>query len=386
MLPRAACRCRNDRRGAVLVLAAFLMVVMFAMVAFAVDIGYLALVKTELQRQADAAALAGVATLIDVNGDQDQTTAYQTAAQFASLNPSSGTKLTEMAPQDMVIGSYDPVGKQVVPNTSNPDSIQVWARRQTAQGTRVRLFFAPALGILDQDLSATAIAQLNTPSGASGLPIALRTPDFGPVDPEIVEVNPGKDGPSAPANGKSFEVGEQVTVFIFGKGKKSPIHLTLDVDSPGPGASEADVKKVLRGEGDPVPLHTGDEFLVFNEGSGSGGFGSALEKRLGTPFLDPMRDVVVPVVDVIPGESRVYANNGLKWELEGNVRVVDFVGVHLDDVIETEVPDPSNPGNTIGIRLLVGTVTHQIVPPGDGGSQAPSGVGGNTVSSAQLVY
>ena len=44
------------RRGATVVLAAIFMGVMFGMVAFAVDIGYITQVRTELQRVADACA------------------------------------------------------------------------------------------------------------------------------------------------------------------------------------------------------------------------------------------------------------------------------------------------------------------------------------------
>ncbi|MCG6157477.1 pilus assembly protein TadG-related protein [Rubinisphaera margarita] len=53
----------NHRRGAVLLLIALLLPVLLAMVAFAIDLGAVYLVRTELQRNADAAALAGVSAL-----------------------------------------------------------------------------------------------------------------------------------------------------------------------------------------------------------------------------------------------------------------------------------------------------------------------------------
>ncbi|MGE5195451.1 MAG: pilus assembly protein TadG-related protein, partial [Deltaproteobacteria bacterium] len=52
------------RRGAVAVLACLLMVALLGMVAFAIDLGYLATAQTELQRSADASALAGCYQLI----------------------------------------------------------------------------------------------------------------------------------------------------------------------------------------------------------------------------------------------------------------------------------------------------------------------------------
>lgn len=49
---------QSPRRGAVLVLAALLLVILFGMVAFSIDIGYVALTRTQLQRAADGAAHA----------------------------------------------------------------------------------------------------------------------------------------------------------------------------------------------------------------------------------------------------------------------------------------------------------------------------------------
>src|SRR4029079_13941071 len=49
---------RQTRRGAITVLSAILAIVFIAMVAFCVDIGYVLSAKEELQRSADASALA----------------------------------------------------------------------------------------------------------------------------------------------------------------------------------------------------------------------------------------------------------------------------------------------------------------------------------------
>src|SRR5690349_9207620 len=54
---------RANRRGIIVVLAAVLLVVMLAMIAFAVDVGFITVARTELQGAADAAALAGVSKL-----------------------------------------------------------------------------------------------------------------------------------------------------------------------------------------------------------------------------------------------------------------------------------------------------------------------------------
>ena len=50
----------SHRRGNITVLTAFLLVALVAIVAFAVDLGYLEVTKVELQRTADSAAIAGL--------------------------------------------------------------------------------------------------------------------------------------------------------------------------------------------------------------------------------------------------------------------------------------------------------------------------------------
>lgn len=75
-------RTERDRKGAVIVLAAFMMIALMAMLAFAIDIGYILKVDTDLDRSVDAAALAGAGELI--NG---QAAAEETAVEFLVRNP-----------------------------------------------------------------------------------------------------------------------------------------------------------------------------------------------------------------------------------------------------------------------------------------------------------
>jgi len=57
--------CRTHRPGAVTVLSALLMVFLLIMVAFAVDLGWIIVVRMQLQNAADAAALAGTSKVLD---------------------------------------------------------------------------------------------------------------------------------------------------------------------------------------------------------------------------------------------------------------------------------------------------------------------------------
>ena len=49
---------RQTRRGTIMIMAAIMTIVLLAMVAFSVDLGYVLTAKEELQRTADASALA----------------------------------------------------------------------------------------------------------------------------------------------------------------------------------------------------------------------------------------------------------------------------------------------------------------------------------------
>jgi Flp pilus assembly protein TadG len=101
----------RDRAGNISVFAALLTIVFAAMVAFAVDLGYLNNSKTELQRTADSAALAAASDLIykgtpgtPVNLTTGIASARTDAVAYASRNPicSSAPSLSQAG--DIVIG------------------------------------------------------------------------------------------------------------------------------------------------------------------------------------------------------------------------------------------------------------------------------------------
>ena len=87
----------SDQSGAMAVTVALLMVVLLSVAALAVDFGYMAWVKGELQKAADAGALAGARALVPYTGTplapnwaQAQTKATQTVQQ----NQAAGQSLT----------------------------------------------------------------------------------------------------------------------------------------------------------------------------------------------------------------------------------------------------------------------------------------------------
>src|SRR5581483_1681836 len=92
----------HSRRGAVVPLAALLMVVLLGMVSFVVDIGYITKSQQELQTAADAAALAGTMQLMSrsalsgssYNASSVTSSARTAATNCAALNKSAGVSVT----------------------------------------------------------------------------------------------------------------------------------------------------------------------------------------------------------------------------------------------------------------------------------------------------
>jgi len=142
-------RSARRRRGIIAVFSAVLMVVMMAMVAFSVDIGYIASVQTDLQRSVDAGALAGAGVL--VNGSQ---IAQQTVLNYIQMNKVGADPV---AAGDVVIetGTWNETTRAFAPAAegTTPSAIRVRAQRN-GQG----LFFAPAIGSDSFNASAEAIA------------------------------------------------------------------------------------------------------------------------------------------------------------------------------------------------------------------------------------
>ena len=367
-------RAASRRRAAVGVFVVVALPVLLGMAALTVDVGYLYLVRQELQMSADAGAVAGVWSLYDENGNEDLDAAQSSASNYAAMNSAAGAAQIEFG---WIQDPFDPASPFIPVTVGAINSIQVTSRRESSTGNPVSMFFASIFGVNESDVSARAVTAFSPVSALDGVPVALRAPTFAPVDPTVVAANPGKDGPSQPLNGWAFQIGEKVTLFAYGKGKKSPVHLVLNTnDIPG----EAQLGKVLRGEDPPVPLAVGDEVDVMGEGTGHNGLGVKLADRLDD--TDTSNDtIIVPVVEELAGSRND------KGELDGNVRIVDFVAVHLDAVESATVPDPNDPqdnGKTIDIELLVGTIVQRAVS-GTGASTTSGVVDGTSVGVPLLI-
>lgn len=137
-----------QRRGAVLVLTAFLLIALTAMVAFSIDVGYIVLVRTQLQAAADASALSA-ATRLSVT-----TNVYPAAQELAALNKANN-KPVNLQPQDVEIGFWNAATRKFTAGSSGN------AVRVTTRAAEAPLFFGRIFGKNSFQAEASAVAVCN---------------------------------------------------------------------------------------------------------------------------------------------------------------------------------------------------------------------------------
>lgn len=150
---------------------------MLGMAALAIDVGAMYNTRADLQRTADAAALAGASayltdTMLLIRQGGDSSTliaevdylASNRAAGTSRLNPSFGTEATALGVGDIQTGWID-VTSATSPLTKlgvaagNHNAVHVRVRRADEGGNGpLQLFFAPIFGIYDTEVTASATA------------------------------------------------------------------------------------------------------------------------------------------------------------------------------------------------------------------------------------
>ncbi len=133
-------RWQRDERGQVLVLVAAGMAAFCGLVGMSVDIGQMIYTKSDLQKAADAAALAGAQDL------PSSSTATNVANSYVALNASNTAATIQIS------------------QTYNPnDTIRVTATR------KVNFTFLRVIGLTGKDVAASATVRVGTYNGGRGL-------------------------------------------------------------------------------------------------------------------------------------------------------------------------------------------------------------------------
>ena len=194
----------NRRRALVAVQVAVLLIVILGFGALSVDVGSMYNVRADLQRAADAAALAGVSvyTTDDMMRIRQGATGESAIANLmlsaraivddiSPLNPSYGSPLMVIEPYDMAGGWIDLTSGKSPIQQGGPAgdflALQVVTRRTSdATNGPIEYFFAPVLGISVGNVTATAVAVFDdrfsgirvTPNGANLLPFTIHEDAF----------------------------------------------------------------------------------------------------------------------------------------------------------------------------------------------------------------
>ena len=221
---------QHQRRGAILVLAAVCMIIMGVILAFTIDFGLLLSARTEMQRSADAAALAGAWEMVSddlVRSEINTTTITSTAlaARQMAVGIAAMNQVVQTNPYLDIDGDID-LGYLANPSDHNEslsfsetgefNTIQVRIQYSANNNTPISLFFAPLIGISSADLAVSAAATFSG-DGTSGfrvtdqtgnstlLPFVVKSsdwesfltgnsPDNWTVDPETGTITAGEDG------------------------------------------------------------------------------------------------------------------------------------------------------------------------------------------------
>jgi len=169
-LPGRKRHSRTNRRGAIVVVAAILLVVAIAFLAFAIDFGHIELTENQMQVATDAAALAAARQL-----PHGREAVIAAAKEWNAKNQSAGEVLELDSEEDIELGFWDEdyAHFEAVPEGSeqNINAVRVTSRRNTNRGTQLNLFFAPVLGTDSANIEVSAIAQFR--DGACGGIMAL---------------------------------------------------------------------------------------------------------------------------------------------------------------------------------------------------------------------
>ena len=129
-------RKHSDRSGNILLLTAFFLSAVIAMLAFAIDVGYMYTMRTQLTRSVDAAALAGAGSLLD-----GQAFANDQVVEYLVRNPVGGNLViseeTDLASLkamfleehedelEITLGHWNTNSKQLENTSSLPSAVEV---------------------------------------------------------------------------------------------------------------------------------------------------------------------------------------------------------------------------------------------------------------------
>lgn len=137
-----------NRRGAIVVLAAFLIIFLMAVLAMTIDIGYMQNARVEIDRAVDAGALAGAGLLAD-----GQEEAVAAAREFTKLNRVAGRELSD-SQIETEVGDWNKTNRAFSDPAGVPYALRVFAENDNVRP----MFFGRVFGRDHFSVAAEAVA------------------------------------------------------------------------------------------------------------------------------------------------------------------------------------------------------------------------------------
>lgn len=136
-------------------MSALLMVFMLGMLAFAIDIGYIALARSQLQVAADSTALAAAAAINLERAEMEAVARRYAEANFVTARP------VQVDSSDIEYGSWDTATRTFTPSASPGNAVRVTTRADRSNGGEVPLFFGRIFNMMSVQQKASAVAVTN---------------------------------------------------------------------------------------------------------------------------------------------------------------------------------------------------------------------------------
>ena len=366
------------RRGAITVLAAILSIVMLGMVAFSVDVGYMLSVREELQRTADAAALAAVWDYGKRMSDGEPAATCELGARgnaqlFAKQNavgnvdPVIDRNVANDANGDMVFGFvedfYNPTMTTGNASESNPyNAVRVLVRRDENLNGEAPMFFGRVFGLDGAGLRAEATAALVRNVSGFTIPHTGENLDLLPFALDLQTWNDWMDGSGSDdwtwdANLKKVKAGSdgKLEVNLYPQGTGSPGNRgTVDIGSSN--NSTNDIARQIRYGVSPADLAYLGGTLTFNDQgelylNGDTGISAGVKDELDSIKGQPR---IIPIFSKVegPGNNAMYT-------------IVRWMGIRIMDVKLT------GPMSKKHVTIQAApVVTHGIIPSTTAGTSA----------------
>ncbi len=148
---------KSERKGAVVLLVAFFLIVIISFLAFSIDWGYISVTESELQNAADVGAISGARAL---SGGRAEV--IRAANLWAAKNRAAGNAVA-LRDIDIELGLWNAETATFTPIPANsattPDAVRVTCRLDSSSGNALPTLFGSMIGNKSVNISTSAVAQ-----------------------------------------------------------------------------------------------------------------------------------------------------------------------------------------------------------------------------------